>query len=719
MKQLLWASMIGLITLVSCNQNTDTAADNTKNNNEMENPFLVEWDTPFGTPPFSKIKEEHYLPAFEAAIKEQKEKIQAIVDNKEEATFENTILALENSGKLLDKVSSIFFNMTGAINNDKMQEIAEEVTPMVTKMGDEISMNADLFARIKVVYDKEKGMSQGTEQSSNLNDEQRMVLKKHYEGFVRGGALLEGEDQKRLKEVNGKLANLSLQFRKNVLAETNAFELVIDNKKDLSGLPQSAIDAAAITAKEKGHDGKWVFTLDYPSIWPFMQNADNRALREKLHKAYIHRGDNNNENDNKEIVAEIANLRVEKANLLGFSSYAAYILDNNMAKTPDKVYKLLNQLMSAALPNAKKEAVELQKVIDASGENFKLAHWDWWYYTNKLKQQKYALDDEILRPYFKIENVRDGAFEVAHKLYGITFTEMDNVDKYQEDVTVFEVKEADGTPVGILYTDFFPRTSKRAGAWMTSFRKEYKENGKRIPPIISIVCNFSKPTADKPSLLTFDEVTTLFHEFGHALHGLLANTTYNSLSGTSVARDFVELPSQIMENWAAEAEVIKTFAKHYKTGEVIPDELLEKMDKAGKFNQGFVTVEYMAAALLDMDWHTITEKQDINTNEFEKASLEKMGLIPEIIVRYRSTYFSHVWGGGYASGYYGYIWAAILDSDAFATFKEKGLYDQETAKKWRDNVISQGGTKEAMEMFIDFKGQEPSIEPLLEKRGLK
>ena len=719
MKQLLWASMIGLITLVSCNQNTDTAADNTKNNNEMENPFLVEWDTPFGTPPFSKIKEEHYLPAFEAAIKEQKEKIQAIVDNKEEATFENTILALENSGKLLDKVSSIFFNMTGAINNDKMQEIAEEVTPMVTKMGDEISMNADLFARIKVVYDKEKGMSQGTEQSSNLNDEQRMVLKKHYEGFVRGGALLEGEDQKRLKEVNGKLANLSLQFRKNVLAETNAFELVIDNKKDLSGLPQSAIDAAAITAKEKGHDGKWVFTLDYPSIWPFMQNADNRALREKLHKAYIHRGDNNNENDNKEIVAEIANLRVEKANLLGFSSYAAYILDNNMAKTPDKVYKLLNQLMSAALPNAKKEAVELQKVIDASGENFKLAHWDWWYYTNKLKQQKYALDDEILRPYFKIENVRDGAFEVAHKLYGITFTEMDNVDKYQEDVTVFEAKEADGTPVGILYTDFFPRTSKRAGAWMTSFRKEYKENGKRIPPIISIVCNFSKPTADKPSLLTFDEVTTLFHEFGHALHGLLANTTYNSLSGTSVARDFVELPSQIMENWAAEAEVIKTFAKHYKTGEVIPDELLEKMDKAGKFNQGFVTVEYMAAALLDMDWHTITEKQDINTNEFEKASLEKMGLIPEIIVRYRSTYFSHVWGGGYASGYYGYIWAAILDSDAFATFKEKGLYDQETAKKWRDNVISQGGTKEAMEMFIDFKGQEPSIEPLLEKRGLK
>ena len=719
MKHLIWASLIMLIGLVSCNQKASTEANNTKNETTMENPFLVEWDTPFGTPPFSKIKEEHYVPAFEAAIKEQEEKIQAIVDNKEEPTFENTILALENSGQLLDKVSSIFFNMTGAINNDKMQEIAEKVTPMVTKVSDEISMNADLFARIKVVYDKEKGMSQGTEQKSNLNDEQRMVLKKHYEGFVRGGALLEGEAQERLKEVNGKLANLSLQFKKNVLAETNAFELVIDNEKDLSGLPQSAIDAAAVTAKEKGHEGKWVFTLDYPSIWPFMQNADNRALREKLHKAYIHRGDNNNENDNKKIVAEIANLRVEKANLLGFDSYAAYILDNNMAKTPEKVYELLNQLMSAALPNAKKEASELQKVIDASGENFKLEHWDWWYYSNKLKQQKYALDDEVLRPYFKLENVRDGAFEVAHKLYGITFTEMDNVDKYQEDVTVFEVKEADGTPVGILYTDFFPRSSKRAGAWMTSFRKEYKENGKRIPPIISIVCNFSKPTADKPSLLTFDEVETLFHEFGHSLHGLLANTTYYSLSGTAVARDFVELPSQIMENWAAEPEVIKSFAKHYETGETIPDELLEKMDKAGKFNQGFVTVEYMAAALLDMDWHTLTEKQEINTIEFEKASLEKMGLIPEIVVRYRSTYFSHVWGGGYASGYYGYIWAAILDSDAFATFKKNGLFDQETAQRWRDKVISQGGTKDAMHMFVDFKGQEPSIEPLLEKRGLK
>lgn len=709
MKQLLWVSILGLMALVSCNQTATT--ENEPKQEAMENPFLVEWNTPFGTPPFSKIEEAHYVPAFNEAIKQMEEAITAITTNKEEANFENTILALENSGQLLDKVSSVFFNMTGAINSDKMQEIAEIVTPIVTKSGDDISMNADLFARIKAVYDNQDKM--------DLNDEQKMVLKKHYEGFVRGGALLEGEAQDKLRAVNEKLSGLSLKFKKNVLTESNAFALVIDNKEDLAGLPQSAIDAAAITAKDKGEEGKWVFTLDYPSIWPFMQNADNRDLRKKLHKAYVNRANNDNENDNKEIVAEIANLRIEKANLLGFDNYASYVLDNNMAKTPEKVYELLNQLMTAALPNATKEAEELQKVIDASGENFKLEHWDWWYYTNKLKQQKYALDDEILRPYFKLDNVRDGAFDVATKLFGITFNQIDNVDKYHEDVVVFEVKEADGTMVGLLYTDWHPRTSKRAGAWMTSFRKESKVNGERIIPIISVVCNFSKPTETTPSLLTFEEASTLFHEFGHALHGLLANTTYYSLSGTSVARDFVELPSQIMENWAAEPEVIKSFAKHYETGEVISDELLEKMDKAGKFNQGFVTVEYLSAAILDMDWHTLNAKTDIKTADFEKASLDKMGLIPEIVVRYRSTYFSHVWGGGYASGYYGYIWAAILDSDAFATFKENGIFDQATAKSFRDNILSQGGTKEAMDMFVSFKGQEPSIDPLLEKRGLK
>lgn len=710
MKKLLWMSLFGTFAFIGCNQN-DTASENNQNQTDMNNPLLSEWNTPFQTPPFSQIKEEHYVPAFKAAIKEQEENISKITSNTEAATFENTIVALENSGKTLERVASVFFNLTGTNTNDQMQKIAEEVTPLITKSDDDINLNADLFARIKSVYDNQAQM--------NLDDEQKMVLKKHYESFVRGGALLESEAQNQLRALNEKLAHLSLQFTNNVLAETNAFKLIIEDSKELAGLPQSAIDAAAISAKEDSLDGKWLFTLQYPSIWPFMQNADNRALREKLHKAYINRGDNNNENDNKKIIAEIANLKVEKAKLLGFDNYAAYILDDNMAKTPAKVYELLDKLMTAALPNAKKEAEELQKMIRKSGQDFKLEHWDWWYYANKLKQEKYAFDDEAVRPYFQLENVRNGAFEVAHQLYGLTFTETDKIEKYDKDVTVFEVRDADSSMLGILYTDWHPRASKRAGAWMTAFRKESKENGERIIPLISMVCNFSKPTETTPSLLTFEEVETLFHEFGHVLHGLLANTTYYSLSGTSVARDFVELPSQIMENWAAEPEVLKSFAKHYQTGEVIPDELLDKMDKAGKFNQGFVTVEYLAAALLDMDWHTLNQTQEIDATAFEKASLDKMGLIPEIIVRYRSPYFSHIWGGGYSAGYYGYIWAAILDSDAFATFKEKGLFDQETAKSFRDNILSQGGTKEAMDMFVKFKGQEPSIEPLLEKRGLK
>jgi len=711
MKHLLWASLIAILALVSCNQKASTEADNTKNEIDMNNPLLAEWNTPFQTPPFSKIKSEHYIPAFKEAIKQEEEAVQAIIDNKEEANFDNTILALENSGMLLEKVSSVFFNLTSTDSNDDLDSIEQVVMPLIIKASDEISMNADLFAKIKAVHDNQDKM--------NLDDEQEMVLKKHYEDFVRSGALLQGESQTRLKEINGRLADLTIKFKKNVLAETNAFKLWIDNKEDLAGLPQSAIDAAAIDAKNEGQEGKWLFTLDYPSIWPFMQNSDKRELREKMHNAYIKRGDNDNEFDNKKIVAEIANLRLEKANLLGFDSYATYVLDANMAKTPQRVNDLLNRLMTAALPKAKEEAAKLQEMIDKSGEHFKLEHWDWWYYTNKLKQEKYALDDEILRPYFKLENVRDGAFEVAHRLYGLTFTEINNVDKYNPEATVFEVKNADGETQAILYQDFFPRASKRAGAWMTTFMKEYKIDGKRQIPLISMVCNFSKPTEDKPSLLTLEEVETLFHEFGHSIHGMLANTTYYSLSGTSTPRDFVEMPSQFMENFVAQPEVLRMFAKHYKTGEVIPDELIEKMDKTSKFNQGFVTVEYLAAAILDMDWHSITKKQEINTTEFENAALKKMGLIPEIIVRYRSTYFSHIWSGGYATGYYGYIWAAILDADCFASFKEKGLFDKATADAFRDKILSRGGTRDAMEMFVDFKGAEPNIEPLLEKRGLK
>ncbi|MBN2668633.1 MAG: M3 family metallopeptidase [Bacteroidales bacterium] len=711
MKKFYGLVLIVAMGLWSCQQKTEINDSTTQNDSLMNNSLLKEWNTPYGTPPFSEIKVTDYVPAFKEAIRQQEEAINAIVSNTEPANFDNTILALENSGMLIERISNVFFNLSGAVNSDEMQKVAEEITPLITKVMDDVMMNQALFEKIKAVHDNATSL--------NLDDEQKKVLEEHYKDFVRGGALLNAEDQEALRKVNAEIADLQLKFKKNVLDETNAFQLVIEDKTELAGLPESAIEAAAMTAKEMGKEGQWIFTLQYPSIWPFMQNADNRALREKLHKAYINRGDNNNESDNKTIVAQIANLRVKKANLLGFKNFASYVLDNNMAKTPDKVYELLDKLMAAALPVAKNEASALQEVIDQSGEKFKLEHWDWWYYTNKLKQQKYALDDEVLRPYFKLENVRNGAFDVANKLYGITFTEVNNIDKYHEDVTVFEVKDADGSLIGILYQDWFPRTSKRSGAWMTAFRKEYKEDGKRIIPLISMVCNFSKPTETAPSLLTFEEVETLFHEFGHALHGLLANTTYYSLTGTSVPRDFVELPSQIMENWAAEPEVIKSFAKHYQTGEVIPDELLEKMDKAGKFNQGFVTVEYLAAALLDMDWHTLNEVSEINTNEFEKSSLDKMGLIPEIIVRYRSTYFSHIWGGGYSAGYYGYIWAAILDSDAFATFKMNGLFDKQTATSFRENILSKGGTRDAMEMFVNFKGQEPSIEPLLEKRGLK
>jgi len=677
----------------------------------MNNPLLETWSTPYGAPPFSKIKIEHFEPAFTEAIKIKNANIESIVNNSETPNFENTIVALENADSLLDRMSYVFFNLVGTNQNDSLKKVEDIVKPQLTKSNDDVYLNEKLFQRVKSVFDHQADFK--------LDGEQTMLLKKIYDGFVRGGALLSAEDKTKLRAVNEKLSNLELQFSSNVLAETNAFELLIEDTAQLSGLPASVREAAAIEAKEKGKEGKWVFTLKYPSIWPFMTYSNNRELREKLHKAYIHRGDNNNANDNKKVVAEMANLQLEKANLLGFKSYADYVLDENMAKTPAKVYELLNQLMSAALPNAKKEAEVLQAEIKKTGGDFKLEHWDWWYYANKVKQSHYALDDEALKPYFKLENVRDGAFAVATKLYGITFTEMATVDKYHPEMTAFEVKEADGSLVGLLYTDFFPRDSKRSGAWMTEFRPESKVNGKRIAPIISIVCNFTKPTSNEPSLLSMEEVETLFHEFGHALHGLLGNTTYRTLSGTSVARDFVELPSQIMENWATEPEVIKSYAKHYKTGESIPDSLITKMSAAGKFNQGFVTVEYLAAALLDMDWHSINVPNTFTTSDFETKSLQKMGLIPEIVVRYRSTYFSHIWGGGYEAGYYGYIWAAILDSDAFASFKQKGLYDQTTAKAFRDHVLSQGGTQEPMSLYVKFKGAEPSIDALLIKRGLK
>ena len=678
---------------------------------QEDNPFFKPYNTPFETPAFDKIKEEHYLPAFRAGIDRQKKAIEAIVNNPEEPTFANTVEALENSDTLLTRVSNVFFNMTSANTNDRLQAISKEITPLLTAHNDEILMNDKLYKRIKAVYNKKESL--------NLSHIQQRLLEKYYKDFVRGGADLKAKDKEKLKAINKELSLLTLQFGENVLKENNRFEMVLDNKADLAGLPEAVIAAAAETAEKRGHPGKWVFTLHKPSLIPFLQYSDKRSLREKMFKGYITRGDHNDELDNKKILSRIAALRVERANLLGFKTHADYILDDNMAKTPQRVYDLLNKVWQPALRVAKKEAGALQKMIDAEGGNFKLQPWDWWYYAEKLKKQKYALDDELLRPYFELDKVRDGAFETAHKLYGITFTERHDIPVYHPEVKVFEVKEEDGTHIGILYVDYHPRASKRGGAWMNEYRQQQYRNGNKITPIICNVCNFSRPSGDKPALLSFEEVQTLFHEFGHALQGLLSDVQYKSLSGTSVTRDYVELCSQIMENWAAEPEVLREYARHYKTGEPIPQEYIDKLEQSKHFNQGFATTEYLAAAFLDMDWHTLTEAKEQDAAAFEKQSLDRIGLIPEIVVRYRSPYFRHIFAGGYSAGYYSYIWAEVLDADAFEAFKETGLFNRETANSFRKNILASGNSDDPMVLYKRFRGREPSIEPLLKRRGLE
>ena len=667
-----------------------------------ENPFFNAYETPHEVPPFHLIKNKHYLPAYEEGMRQHQAEINAIINNPEAPTFKNTIDALEASGELLNKVSSVFGNQQGANTNDSIKAIAKEITPKLTAHWDAINLNDKLFERIKTVYNnKEK---------ENLTPEQLTVLDKYYQGFVRGGANLSPADKEIFKKLNSELSMLSLQFGENLLNETNSFKLVIDNKKDLSGLPENVITTAATAAKNAGLDGKWVFTLHNPSLLPFLQYADNRDLREKIYKAYINRCNNDNEFDNKEIISKITSLRVQNA---------AFVLDNNMAKTPENVYNLCNQIWNAALPIAKKEAAELQAMIRKEGKNFKLQPWDWRYYAEKVKKAKYGLDENELRQYFPLENVREGAFYTANKLYGITFTQRADIPTPHPDALAFEVKEANGDHIGILYMDFHPRESKRSGAWMNSYRKQ-SALGKKVTPIITNVCNFTKPTGDVPALLSFDEAQTLFHEFGHALHGLLSQCTYNKVSGTSVPRDFVELPSQVMENWAADPEVLKVYARHYKTGQPIPQELIDKLENSGHFNQGFVTTEFMAAALLDMAYHTRTTTDPVNPNEFEKATLQKIGLIPEITVRYRSPYFQHIFAGGYSSGYYAYTWAEVLDADAFEAFRETGnIFDPEKAKSFRENILSKGGSEDAMMLYQKFRGKEPSIDPLLKRKGLK
>lgn len=676
---------------------------------DIKNPFLEEFKTPNGTPPFDLIQKSHYKPAFKKGIEQQTKEVELIVNNKAKPTFDNTVAALDQSGEILNRVQSVFSAIRGADSDQGIQTIAEEISPMLSEHDDNIYMSGKLFARIKTVYSDSL--------NTNLTTEQKRLVDKYYKKFVRSGIDLDEKKKDRLRQINKELSLLSLNYGKNLLAETNNYQLVIDDKKDLSGLPDDVISVAAETAKAKGLDGKWVFTLSKPSWLPFLQYADNRELREALYKAMYNRANNNNEFDNKNIINQIVNLRLEKANLLGYKSHADYVLDETMAKTPENVFKLLNNIWEYALPQAKLEATELQTLIDREGGNFKLQSWDWMYYAEKLRKEKYALDEELLRPYFMVDNVRDGAFLVANKLYGITFKPLTNVSVYEKDVQVFEVNDADGSYIGVLYLDYFPREGKRNGAWMSSFRNQRVKNGEFIHPIIYNVGNFAQPTEDKPSLLTLEQVETLFHEFGHGMHGMLSNVNYQGLSGTSVSRDFVELPSQIYEHWAFNPEVLKLYAKHYQTGEVIPDELIAKIEEAGTFNQGFATTELVAAALLDMNWHTVTEAQNFDVNEFENTAMAEIGLISEIIPRYRSPYFSHIFDGGYSAGYYSYLWSEVLDADAFEAFVENGVFDRTTGQSFRDNILSKGGSEDPMVLYKKFRGTEPNPIYLLRNRG--
>lgn len=708
MKRILSVSVIAVGLLSACGTEEN---DHKTTPKEKMNPFFVEkYDTPFEVPPFDLISEAHYLPAFREGIKRQKDEIQTIINNEEAPTFENTLLALENSGELLSRVSSVFYNISSANTNDEIQAIAEEISPELSAHRDDIALNEKLFARIQTLWENKATL--------NLNSQQTKVLENQYKSFVRGGANLPEDKKGRLREINEKISLLTLKFGQNQLAETNDFQLVIDQKSDLSGLSDDLIETAAREAGAAGMEGKWLFTLHNPSVMPFLQYADNRNLRKQIWEAYQMRGNNNNENDNKEVLRELVELRAEKALLLGYENHAAYKLEESMAGTPDEVYALLNRLWEPALEKAKKEAKDLQAKISEGGESFKLEPYDWRYYTEKIRKERYEINEEEIREYFSLDNVRDGIFDLCDRLYGLQFVKLDNVPVYHSEVVAYEVKEKNGQHVGVLYMDFHPRTSKRGGAWMTSYRSQSVENGQRKAPVISIVCNFTKPTANKPSLLTFDEVETFFHEFGHALHGLLSDVQYKSLAGTNVYTDFVELPSQVMENWAGDPAFMKEYAKHYKTGEVIPDALIEKLQRSGTFDQGFATTEYLAASLLDMHYHTTSGKLEGDINTIEREAMNKIGLIGEIIPRYRSTYFSHIFAGGYSAGYYSYIWSGVLDTDAYQAFKETSLFDQATAKAFRENILEKGGSEDPMELYVKFRGAKPGIEPLLKKRGL-
>ncbi|MBO5704370.1 MAG: M3 family metallopeptidase [Bacteroidaceae bacterium] len=674
------------------------------------NPFFETWSTPWGVPPFEQIKPEHYKPAFLKAMELQKAEVESIVNNTEEPTFENTIVALDQSGSLLTKVSMVFYGQTNANTNDELQAIQAEISPLLTKHGDDISLNAELFERVKAVY--------AQKEQAGLDKEQMKLLEETYKDFVRGGANLDSASQAQLRELNTQISSLQTTFGQNMLKATNAFKLIVDNEADLAGLPENLIATAAETAKADSMEGKWVFTLHNPSVMPFLQYADNRALREKIFNGYISRGQDG-EFDNREVCAQLVKARLAKAKLMGYEDYASFVLETRMAKNSEAVYNLLDQVWTPALKQAKKELKDIKAEIKKAGENFEPQGWDWRYYADRAKKTKYDFDETLIRPYLELNNVRDGMFLFANKLYGVNFTLIDSIPLPHPDAQAFECTDKDGSHLGVLYLDYFPRASKRGGAWCGQYRAQTYKDGVKVAPVVTIVCNFTKPTAGQPALLTADEAETLYHEFGHALHNLFRDVHYYGVA--SVPRDFVELPSQVNEHWVFEPEMLKEYAKHYQTGEIIPNALVERLIQSGKYGQGFVTTEYVAASLLDMDFHTMKEiPADFDVMAFEAQTLGQRGLLSQIPSRYRTTYFNHTMGGGYTAGYYSYLWSEVLDADAFEAFKETGnIFNTEVAEKFRNYVLKPGAIDDAMDMYVNFRGKEPNIEPLLKNRGLK
>ena len=711
MKNLLLLS--GLFLIISCQQKPKL--------DPSINPFFQDWTTEYEVPPFMDIKNEHYMPAFKTGMEDNLAEIEVIIKNTEAPTFANTIEELERSGKLLGKVQRVFSNLASSNTNPKLQELQRDLSPMLSAHYDKIVLNEDLFNRVEEIWNNRETI--------DLNKEQQKLLKDTIKQFVRSGALLDDSQKEQITKINSKISELSTEFGQNLLAETNGFELIL-NKSDLDGLSEGVVSAAyelasqnmdnadSEEAKEKYKD-KYVFTPHRTSMYPFLTESTRRDLREKLYNSYVMRGDNNNETDNKKIAVQIAKLRAERANIMGYKSHAHFVLDENMLKTPEEVYDLLIQLWKPALKRAKIEVADMQAVADSEGKDFKIAAWDWWHYSEKVRKEKYDLDESAIRPYLSLDNVIQGVFNTTNKLWGLNFREIFDIDTYHPDARIWEVTDKDGSHLAIFIGDYFTRSNKRGGAWMSSFKGQSNLDGKQRPIVVN-VCNFPAPVGDNPSLLSFENAITLFHEFGHAMHGILTDVTYGSMAGTSGPRDFIELPSQLLEHWVSEPEVLKSFATHFETGESMPDELIEKLLKAGKFNQGFINTEYLAASLLDMDWHTMSvlDAQNISNN-FEKNSMNNIGLIDQIAPRYRSTYFAHIFSGGYSSGYYSYVHAAVLDSDAFEAFKEVGnVFDPELSSKLRKEIYEKGSTEEAMDLFVNFRGRKPIIEPLLKVRGL-